>query len=115
MPLPLSLRISGIVQVNLMYLIKWTNLVQSSLSGARTIVVNNMIEIAVQVSGLAHLVAYVDPAFNTALMKSGTQKEDPKSDNHLTNHTHMTLTDHSETLMSAMNRKRQRNNHMLTT
>jgi hypothetical protein len=57
----------------------------------------------------------VDPAFNNALMKSGTQKEDPKSDKHLTNHTHMRLTDHSEPFMSAMNRKRQRKNHRLIT
>jgi hypothetical protein len=56
MPLPLALRISDIVQVPLMYLIKWTNLFQSSLSGARTLVVRNAIE--VQVSGMARLVEY---------------------------------------------------------
>jgi hypothetical protein len=56
MPLPLALMISGIVRVPLMYLIKWTNLFQSSLSGAPTLVVRNMI--AVQVSGLARLVEY---------------------------------------------------------
>jgi hypothetical protein len=39
-----------------MYLIKWTNLFQSSLSGARTLVVRNAI--AVQVSGLDRLVDY---------------------------------------------------------
>jgi hypothetical protein len=57
----------------------------------------------------------VDPAFNNALTKSGTQKEDIKSNSHLTNHTNMSLTDHSELFKSAMNRKRQRNNHRLTT
>jgi hypothetical protein len=58
MPLPLALSISGIVRVRvpLMYLIKWTNLFQSSLSGARTLVVRNAI--AVQVSDLARLVEY---------------------------------------------------------
>jgi hypothetical protein len=55
-PLQLALKISGIVRVPLMYLIMWTNLVQSSLSGSRTLVVNNAI--AVQVYGLACLVAY---------------------------------------------------------
>jgi hypothetical protein len=39
-----------------MYLIKWTKLLQSSLSGAHTIVVRNAI--AVQVSGLDRLVEY---------------------------------------------------------
>jgi hypothetical protein len=39
-----------------MYFIKWTILVLSSLSGGRTLVVKNAIE--VQVSGLALLVAY---------------------------------------------------------
>jgi hypothetical protein len=38
-----------------MYFIKWTNLVQSCLSGSRTLVVKNMTE--VQVSGLALMVA----------------------------------------------------------
>jgi hypothetical protein len=56
MPLPLALTISSIIQVPLMYLIMWTNLVQSSLSGSRTLIVKNAI--AVQVSGLARLVAY---------------------------------------------------------
>jgi hypothetical protein len=56
MPLPLALSISGIVRVPFMFLIKWTNLFQSSLSGARTLVVRNVI--AVQVSGLARLVEY---------------------------------------------------------
>jgi hypothetical protein len=56
MPLPLALSISDIVQVPLMYLIKWTNLFQMSLSGAHTLVVRNVI--AMQVSGLARLVEY---------------------------------------------------------
>jgi hypothetical protein len=56
MLLSLELKISVIVQVPLMYLISWTNLVQSSLSGSCTLVVKNAI--AVQVSGLAGLVAY---------------------------------------------------------
>jgi hypothetical protein len=56
MPLPLACRMSGIVRVPLMYLIKWTNLFQSSVLGARTLVVRNAI--AVQVSGLARLVDY---------------------------------------------------------
>jgi hypothetical protein len=66
MPLPLSLRISGIMRAPLMYLIKWTNLVQSSLSGAHTLVVKNTI--AVQVSDLARLVAYT--VFATRLLNS---------------------------------------------
>jgi hypothetical protein len=56
MPLPLALNISGIVRLPLMYLIRWTNLVQSSLAGARTLVVNNAI--VVQVSDMDRLVAY---------------------------------------------------------
>jgi hypothetical protein len=56
MPLLLALKISGIIRVPLMYLLRWTNLVQSSLLGARTLVVRNAI--AGQVSGIAHLVAY---------------------------------------------------------
>ena len=56
MPLPLALKIRGIVRVPLMYLIRWTILVQSSLSGSRTLVVKNAI--TVQVSGLSQLVAY---------------------------------------------------------
>jgi hypothetical protein len=48
--LPLALQISGIVRVPLMYLIRWNNLVHSSLSGSRTLLVKNTI--AVQVSGL---------------------------------------------------------------
>jgi hypothetical protein len=56
MPLPLSLRTSGIVRAPLMYLIKCTNLFQLSLSGARTLVVRNAS--AVQVSDLARLVEY---------------------------------------------------------
>jgi hypothetical protein len=55
-PLPLSLKISGIIRVSLMYLIRWTNLVQPSVSGSRTLIVKNAI--TVQVSGLARLVAY---------------------------------------------------------
>jgi hypothetical protein len=49
-PLPLAPRISGIVRAPLLYLIRWTSLVQLSLSGAHTLVVNNVI--SVQVSGL---------------------------------------------------------------
>jgi hypothetical protein len=56
MPLPLALRISGIVRVPMMYLIKWTNSFQSSLPGARTLVVRNAS--VVQLSGLARLVEY---------------------------------------------------------
>jgi hypothetical protein len=56
MPLPLALKISGIVRVPLMCLIRWTNLVQPSLSGAHPLVVRNAI--AVQVSYLARPVAY---------------------------------------------------------
>ena len=55
-PIPLALRISGSVRVPLMYLIMWTILAQLSSSGAQTIVVGNAT--AVQVSGLASLVAY---------------------------------------------------------
>jgi hypothetical protein len=55
-PLPLALRISGIVRVPLMYLIKWTKLFQLSMSGAHTLVVRNAI--AVQVSGLDRLIEY---------------------------------------------------------
>jgi hypothetical protein len=66
MPLPLTLRISGIVRVPMMYLIKLTNLFQSSLSGARTLVVRNTI--AVQVSGLARLLEY--NVFFTRLLNS---------------------------------------------
>jgi hypothetical protein len=65
-----------------MYLTNWTNLFQSSLSGARTLVVRNAI--AVQVSGLARLVEYtifatkfpgaalflVPPPFGSALSKA---------------------------------------------
>jgi hypothetical protein len=56
MPLPVALGISSIVRVPLIYLIKLNNLFQSSLSGARTLVVRNVI--AVQVSILARLVEY---------------------------------------------------------
>jgi hypothetical protein len=49
-----------------MYLIKCTNLFQSSLSDARTLVVRNAI--AVQVSGLARLVEY--NVFATRLLNS---------------------------------------------
>jgi hypothetical protein len=66
MPLPLALKISGIVQVPLLYLIRWTNLVQSSLSDSRTLIVKNAI--AVQVSRLARLVAY--KVFATRLWNS---------------------------------------------
>jgi hypothetical protein len=52
----LALKISGIMRVPLMYLIKSTIFVQSSLSGARTLIVKNAT--AVQVFGLALLVAY---------------------------------------------------------
>ena len=55
-PLPLALRISGSMRVTLMHLIMWTILAQSSRSGAHTLVVRN--NTAVQVSSLAHLVAY---------------------------------------------------------
>ena len=55
-PLPLVLRISGSVRMPLVYLIMWTNLAQLSRLGARTLVVRNAT--AVQVSGLASLVAY---------------------------------------------------------
>jgi hypothetical protein len=66
MPLPLALKISDIVRVPLIYLSRWTNLVQSSLSGSRTVVVKNAI--TVQVSGLACLVAY--KVFATRLWNS---------------------------------------------
>jgi hypothetical protein len=66
MPLQLALKIIGIVRVPLMYLLMWTNLVQSSLSGSRTLVVKNAI--AVQVSGLDRLVAY--KVFATRLWNS---------------------------------------------
>jgi hypothetical protein len=56
MPLQFALRISGIVRLPLRYLIKCIMLVQSSLSGALTLVVKNASE--VQVSGLARLAAY---------------------------------------------------------
>ena len=55
-PLPLELRISGSVRVPLMYLIMLTILAQFYQSGAQTLVVRNAT--AVQVSGLARLVAY---------------------------------------------------------
>ena len=55
-PPPLALRISGSVRVPLMYLTMWTILAQLSRSGAQTLVVRNAT--AVQVSGLARLVAY---------------------------------------------------------
>jgi hypothetical protein len=55
-PVPLELRIRGKVQVPLIYRIRWMSLAQSSLSGARTVVVRN--ETAMQVSSLARLVAY---------------------------------------------------------
>ena len=54
--LPLALRISGRVRMPLMYLIMWTILAQSSCSGAQNIIVRNVT--TVQVSSLAHLVAY---------------------------------------------------------
>jgi hypothetical protein len=44
------------VRVPLRYFIRWTSLFQLSLSGALTLIVKNAI--AVQVLGLAHLVAY---------------------------------------------------------
>jgi hypothetical protein len=56
MPVPLSLRIRGRVRVPLRFFIRWVSLFQSSLSGARTLIFKNAI--AVQVSSLAHLVAY---------------------------------------------------------
>jgi hypothetical protein len=65
-PLPLALRISGIVQVPLMYLIRRTSLVQFSLSGVHTLIVKNAI--TVQVSGLAGLVTY--SVFATSLWNS---------------------------------------------
>ena len=55
MPLPLALRIRGIDRVPLRYFMRWLSFFQSSLSGARTLVVRNAM--AVQVSGLARLVA----------------------------------------------------------
>jgi hypothetical protein len=56
MSLPLALRISSIIQVPMIYLIKCTNLFQSSLSGDRTLVVRNVS--ALQVSDMACLVEY---------------------------------------------------------
>jgi hypothetical protein len=53
MPLPSALKISGIARVPQMYLIMWTSVLPSSLSGVRTLVVKNAM--AVQVSGLAFL------------------------------------------------------------
>jgi hypothetical protein len=62
-PLPLALTISGIVRVPMMYLIRWNNLVQSSLSGSRTLVIKNAI--VVQVSGISRLLTYT--VFTTRL------------------------------------------------
>ncbi len=56
MPVLMALRISGSVRVPLRYFIRWTSLIQSSLSDACTCVVKNAV--AVQVSDLACLVAY---------------------------------------------------------
>jgi hypothetical protein len=56
MPVPLALRISGSVRMPLRYFIRWVSLFQLSLLGARTLIVKNAI--AVQVLGLARLVAY---------------------------------------------------------
>ena len=55
--------ISGSVRVPLMYLIMWTILAKSSRSGAQTLVFKNAT--AVQMSGLACLVAY--KVFSTRL------------------------------------------------
>ena len=66
MPLPFALRTNGILRVPRRYFIRWTSLAQSSLSGARTRVVRNAT--AVQVSGLALLVAY--KVFATRLWNS---------------------------------------------
>jgi hypothetical protein len=66
MLLPLALKINGIIQLPLMYLIRWTNLVQSSFLGSCTLVAKNAI--AVQVSSLAGLVAYT--VFATRLWNS---------------------------------------------
>ena len=67
-PLPLTLRVSENMHVPLIYCIKWTRLAQSSSLGARTTVVKN--EMAVQVYGLFHLVAY--KFFMTRLWNSTT-------------------------------------------
>jgi hypothetical protein len=56
MPVPLALRIRGRMHVPLRYFIRWTSFLQSSLLGAHTLIIMNAI--AVQVLGLAHLVAY---------------------------------------------------------
>ena len=55
-PLPLALRVSEILLVPLKYCIRCTNLAQLSSSCNHTLVVINLM--AVQVSGLAFLVAY---------------------------------------------------------
>ena len=55
-PLPLVLRINRSVHVHMMHCIKCTSLEQSSLLGARTLVVKNLMN--VQVSSLARLVAH---------------------------------------------------------
>jgi hypothetical protein len=56
MLVPLALRIRGSMHVPLRYFIRWTSFLQSSLLGAHTLSIMNAI--AVQVLGLAHLVAY---------------------------------------------------------
>ena len=65
-PLPLALRVSESLLVPLRYRIRCTNLAQSYLLGARTLVVRNVMD--VQVSGLSLLVAY--KVFDTIFWKS---------------------------------------------
>jgi hypothetical protein len=56
MSVPLALRISGSMLVPLRYFIRWTSFLQSSLSGAHTLIIKNAI--AMHVSGVACLVVY---------------------------------------------------------
>ena len=67
-PLLLVLRFSESLRVTLLSCIRCTNLSQSSLSGARTLVVINTMEI--QVSGISLLVSY--KVFATGLWNSTT-------------------------------------------
>jgi hypothetical protein len=55
-PLPSALKIRGQSLSMLRYFIRWLNFLQSSISGALTLVVRN--EIAVLTSGLARLLTY---------------------------------------------------------
>ena len=67
-PLPLALRVSGILRLPLMYHIRCTNLAQQSSLGAHNLIVRNTM--AMQVSGLDLLVSY--KVFVTRLWNSKT-------------------------------------------